>query len=168
MVHSAKGSQAWAGTVSLFEDGPAEFGRHYHARPTVESIFNSVKARCGNALRCTDRIAQRREIGLRAICHNTNTANKPRSRPAWACTDRAVTRGRVRPRRESPSAHRRLRTLFRPAAGRPLPAPPRQPPAPGRPTPVRSFAQSGCHSAQFLSLCDPSCPSSLQTPNLHA
>ena len=76
-VHSAKGSQAWTWTVRLFEDGPAEFGRRCHARPTVESIFNSVKARYGNALRCTNKIAQRREIGLRAICHNTNTVNKP-------------------------------------------------------------------------------------------
>lgn len=77
-VHNANGSQAWARMVRLFEDDPAEFGRHYHARSTVESIFNAIKARYGNALRCTNRIAQRREIGLRVICHNINTVNKLR------------------------------------------------------------------------------------------
>lgn len=77
-VHNANGSQAWARMVRLFEDDPAEFARHYHARSTVESIFNAIKARYGNALRCTNRIAQRREIGLRVICHNINTVNKLR------------------------------------------------------------------------------------------
>ena len=77
-VHNANGSQAWARMVRLFEDDPAEFSRHYHARSTVESIFNAIKARYGNALRCTNRIAQRREIGLRVICHNINTVNKLR------------------------------------------------------------------------------------------
>lgn len=51
---------------------------HYHARSTVESVFNAIKTRYGNALRCTNRISQRREIGLRVICHNINTVNKLR------------------------------------------------------------------------------------------
>lgn len=77
-VNNAKGSQAWARMVRLFENDPEEFKRHYHARSTVESVFNSIKTRYGNALRCTNRIAQRREIGLRVICHNINTINKLR------------------------------------------------------------------------------------------
>ena len=56
-VYNANGSQAWARMVRLLEDDPAEFSRHYHARSTVESIFNAIKARYGNALRCTNRIA---------------------------------------------------------------------------------------------------------------
>ena len=62
--------------IRLFENDPEEFKRHYHARSTVESVFNSIKTRYGNALRCTNRIAQRREIGLRVICRNINTINK--------------------------------------------------------------------------------------------
>lgn len=75
-THNAKGSHAWAAMVRLFENDPDEFMRHYHARSTVESVFNAVKARYGNALRCTNRITQRREIGLRVICYNVNTVNK--------------------------------------------------------------------------------------------
>lgn len=77
-IHNAKGCQAWASMVRLFEDDPDEFMLHYHARSTVESVFNAIKTRYGNALRCTNRISQRREIGLRVICHNINTVNKLR------------------------------------------------------------------------------------------
>ena len=62
--------------VRLFEDDPDEFMRHYHARSTVESVFNAIKARYGNSLRCTNRISQRRELGLRVISYNVNTVNK--------------------------------------------------------------------------------------------
>ena len=75
-IHNAKGSQMWSKMVRLFENDPDEFMRHYHARSTVESVFNAIKRRYGNALRFMNRIAQRREIGLRVICHNINTVNK--------------------------------------------------------------------------------------------
>lgn len=77
-IPDAKGSHAWASMVRLFEDNPDEFMQHYHARSTVESVFNAIKRRYGNALRFMNRIAQRREIGLRVICHNINTVNKLR------------------------------------------------------------------------------------------
>lgn len=77
-THDSKGSHTWATMVRLFENDPDEFMRHYHARSTVESVFNAIKRRYGNALRFMNRIAQRREIGLRVICHNINTVNKLR------------------------------------------------------------------------------------------
>ena len=77
-VHNTKGSPSWASMVRLFEDDPDEFMLHYHARSTVESVFNAIRTRYGNALLHTNRISQRHEIGLRVICHNINTANKLR------------------------------------------------------------------------------------------
>ena len=77
-INNAKGSYTWAAMMRKFEEQPEEFLSHYHARSTVEGIFGALKSRYGNTLRCMNRIAQRREIGLRVICYNINVANRLR------------------------------------------------------------------------------------------
>ena len=42
-THNSKGSHTWATMVRLFENDPDEFMWHYHARSTVESVFNAIK-----------------------------------------------------------------------------------------------------------------------------
>ena len=117
------------------------------------------QARHGSALRCTNRTAQRREIGLWAVRRNAGTADKQGIASGRACTDRAATRAgcargagglRVQAARNAhpPAASRRR--LPRAAAQRippeATPASRRRPPPasrrrlpPGRPTPVRIF-----------------------------
>ena len=94
--HNAKGRRAWARTVRLFEDGPAEFGRHCHARSAVGSILNSIRAKRGGALRCANWIAQRREIGLWVTYHNINTSTSRGPRPPFRAKTPAETRGHQR------------------------------------------------------------------------
>lgn len=48
----------------------------------VEGIFGALKSRYGDSLRRMNRIARRREIGLRAVCRNINAANRPGGRPS--------------------------------------------------------------------------------------
>ena len=74
-VSNASGSYAWASMMGKFEEQSDEFKFHYHARSTVEGVFSALKTRYGNALKCTDRIAQRREISLRVVCYNINVVN---------------------------------------------------------------------------------------------
>ena len=45
----------------------------------VEGIFGALKSRYGDSPRRMNRIARRREIGLRAVCCNINVANRPRA-----------------------------------------------------------------------------------------
>ena len=77
-VHNAKESSAWALMVRLFENDPGEFMLRtttHGPRPGLPSTPSGH----GNALRRTNRISQRRKIGLGAICHNINAVNKPRA-----------------------------------------------------------------------------------------
>ena len=121
--HNAKGRRAWARTVRLFEDGPAEFGLHCRARSAAGSILNSIRAKRGGALRCANGIAQRREIGLWVTCHNINTSTSRGPRLPLRARTPAETRGhrrgqqaegRVRP---GPVLAARLRGLARPRRG---------------------------------------------------
>ena|SRR3990167_3802110 len=63
-------TQTWRKMFHYFKFNEAEFLQHYHARSNVESTFNMIKSKFGDAVKSKNWIAQQNEMLAKILCHN--------------------------------------------------------------------------------------------------
>ena len=64
-------SSAWEQAFHFFHYHRDEFLEHYHQRSIAESVVNMVKSKFGASVRSKSEVAQRNEILLKVLAHNT-------------------------------------------------------------------------------------------------